>query len=134
MPRWKATEQIVNFYRDGEVFDENWMNYDNIFQYMPDPTPWTENRPPRVDEIDIWEVITEIGGPIGVYAAWQPYADLYLVTRKWSIVQEFSGWMANERLEQFLLANGIQFPRTSMTSTPAIHREVQKTPVIYLAR
>jgi hypothetical protein len=69
---------------------------------MPEPTMWTENRPPRVDEIDIWEVITEMSGPIGVYAAWQPYAELYVVTRGWSIVQEFSGWNANARLEEYL--------------------------------
>ena len=102
MPRWKATEQIINLHRDGEVFDENWMNYDSIFQYMPEPTKWTENRPPRVDEVDIWEVITETSGPVGVYAAWQPYAELYVVTNRWSIVQEFSGWNANARLEEYL--------------------------------
>lgn len=111
MPRWKTTEQIINLHKDGEVFDENWMNYDRIFQYMPEPTPWTEVRPPRVDEIDIWEVITEMSGPVGVYAAWQPHAELYVVTRGWRIVQEFSGWQANARLERFLLENSIPFPR-----------------------
>lgn len=109
--RWKTTEQIINLHRDGEVFDENWMNYDSIFQYMPDPTPWTEARPPRVDEIDIWEVIMEMTGPVGVYAAYQPHAELYIVTREWRIVQEFSGWNANQRLENFLIANNIPYPK-----------------------
>lgn len=111
MPRWKATEQILNLSKDGEVFDENWMNYDRIFQYMPDPTPWTEARPPRVEEIDIWEVITEMSGPIGVYAAWQPHAELYVVTSGWRIVAEFSGWQANKRLEEFLIANNVPYPK-----------------------
>lgn len=113
MPRWKTTEQIINAHRDGEVFDENWMNYDSIFQYMPEPVPWTETRATRVDEIDIWEVITEMsngGGFVGVYAAWQPHAELYVVTHRWSIVQEFSGWKANERLEQYLISNKIPYP------------------------
>ena len=112
MPRWKATEQILNLHKDGEVFDENWMNYDRIFQYMPDPTPWTEARPPRGEEIDIWEVITEMSGPVGVYAAWQPHAELYVVTSGWRIVAEFSGWNANKRLETFLIEQGIPFPST----------------------
>ena len=111
MPRWKATEQIINLHKDGEVFDENWMNYDSIFQYMPEPTEWTEQRPPRVDEVDIWEVITEMSGPVGVYAAWQPHAELYVVTHRWNIVEEFSGWNANKRLENYLIQNNIPYPR-----------------------
>jgi len=115
--RWKTTEQITNLSKDGEVFDENWANYDRIFQYMPEATPWTANRPPRVDEVDIWEVITEMSGPVGVYAAWQPHAELYVVTSGWKIVAEFSGWNANNRLEQFLLQHNIPFPRGA-DSTP----------------
>jgi hypothetical protein len=113
LPRWKATEQILNLHKDGEVFDENWMNYDRIFQYMPDPTPWTENRSPRIDEVDIWEVITETSGPIGVYAAWQPHAELYIVTSNWRIVAEFSGWNSNNRLEEYLIANKIPYSKGS---------------------
>lgn len=111
MPRWKATEQILHLSKDGEIFDPDWMNYDRIFQYMPDPTPWTAARPPRVDEIDVWEVITEMTGPVGVYAAWQPHAELYVVTRGWRIVAEFSGWNANGRLEQYLIQNSIPYPK-----------------------
>ena len=121
MPRWKTTEQIINLHKDGEVFDENWMNYKSIFQYRPEPVPWTETRPPRVDEIDIWEVISELsngGGYVGVYGAWQPHAELYVVTYKWRIVQEFSGWNANKRLEEFLIANNIPYPKGPDAPTP----------------
>lgn len=38
MPRWKTSEQILNLPKDGEFFDENWMNYNSIFQYIP-PSP-----------------------------------------------------------------------------------------------
>jgi hypothetical protein len=108
--RWKTTEQIINLHKDGEVFDENWMNYDSIFDYMPEPIPWNEARAPRIDEIDIWEVITEVSGPVGVYAAYQPYAELYIVTRNWRIVEEFSGWRANSRLENYLKKENIPYP------------------------
>ena len=118
MPRWKATEQIINLHKDGEVFDENWMNYDSIFQYMPEPTAWTEDRPPRVDEVDIWEVITEMSGPVGVYAAWQPHAELYVVTSGWKIVAEFSGWNANKRLENYLIEHNIPYPKGTDFDVP----------------
>jgi hypothetical protein len=36
---------------------------------------------------------------------------LYIVTRGWRIVQEFSGWNANARLEKYLQANGIPYPK-----------------------
>lgn len=127
MPRWKTTEQIINLHKDGEVFDENWMNYDRIFQYMPEPTPWTEQRPPRVDEIDIWEVISEVsngGGFIGVYAAWQPYAELYVVTHRWKIVEEFSGWNANKRIENFLIANGVPYPKGPDSPVPEYEKSL----------
>jgi len=90
------------------------MNYDSIFEYMPEATPWIEKRTPRIDEIEVWEVISEVSngaGFVGVYAAWQPHAELYVVTHKWRIVEEFSGWNANKRLEAFLIANQIPYPQ-----------------------
>jgi hypothetical protein len=110
LPRWKTTEQILNLSKDGEFFDENWMNYNSIFQYMPEPLPWDGNRPIRFEDVDLWEVITEMSGPVGVYAAYQPHAEYYIVTQNWRVVTEFEGWMANERLEDFLIANNIPYP------------------------
>lgn len=126
MPRWKTTEQIVNLSKDGEFFDENWMNYDRIWQYAPQPIPWKENRPIKFEDVDLWEVITEISGPIGVYAAYHPYDEYYIVTRKWRIWQEFEGWMANERLEQFLIKHNIQYPKTNISPTSLKQNEVDK--------
>ena len=111
MPRWKATEQILHLSKDGEVFDENWMNYDRISQYAPPSPAWNGDRPMRVEDVDIWEVITEMSGPVGVYAAWCPYNEFYIVTAGWRIVAEFSGWQANKRLEDFLIANSIPYPK-----------------------
>lgn len=110
MPRWKVTEQILNLSKDGEFFDENWMNYDSIWQYAPEPIPWNGNRPIRFEDVDLWEVITEMSGPIGVYGAYTPYAEYYIVTQNWRVVTEFEGWMANERLEKYLIANNIPYP------------------------
>lgn len=126
MPRWKVTEQILNLSKDGEFFDENWMNYDRIWQYAPEPIPWDGNRPIRFEDVDLWEVISEMSGPIGVYAAYQPYAEYYVVTSGWKVVAEFEGWLANERLEQFCIANGIHYPKTNNSPTPPENRVVEK--------
>jgi len=130
MPRWKVTEQILNLSKDGEFFDENWMNYDRIWQYAPEPVPWDGNRPIRFEDVDLWEVITEMSGPIGIYAAYQPYAEYYVVTKNWTVWQEFEGWMANERLEQFLINNQIPYPASNKSITPPENRVVEKKLVL----
>lgn len=133
MPRWKSTEQIINLSKDGEFFDENWMNYDNISQYAPKPIPWDGNRPIRFEDVVLWEVISEqsnVTGFIGIYAAYIPYEEYYIVTQKWSVVQEFEGWMANERLEQFLIQNNIVYPKSNKSTTPLKNQEVEKKLVL----
>lgn len=73
--RFKSTQNI--FHDLGEVFDENWMNSNKVV-YPPNPL-WDYLRELRVEDIDIWEVIYEQGGAVGVYAAWCPYAEFYLI-------------------------------------------------------
>ena len=107
---WKTTQNILNLKNDGEVFDQNWMNYNSV--QMPPSTIWLEKRPLKVEEVDIWEVVSESSGPVGVYAAWCPYDELYVVTKNWRIVAEFSGVNANERLEQYLIKNKIHYPKS----------------------
>jgi hypothetical protein len=114
MPRWKTTEQILNLSKDGEIFDENWMNYDSIYQYMPKPIKWKENRLIKFEDVYIWEVISEVNGPIGVYAAWQPYAPYFVVTKSWAIDQEFWGLDGEKNLQRYMIDHGINFSLNSL--------------------
>lgn len=113
MPRWKATEQILDPSKDGEFFDENWMNYKRISQYAPPIVEWNSERPMRIEDVDLWEVIAEQSGPVGVYAAYMPFGELYVVTSGWRVIAEFAGWNANNRLEEYLIANNIPYPKGS---------------------
>ena len=113
MPRWKDSRNLIGVQHDGEVFDPNWMNHEHVQE--PPTFLWSEKRPPRFEEIDIWEVITEWGGLGGVYAAWCPYAEYYVVMQKWRMVAEFSGWNANGRLEKYLQENNIPYPHAPDT-------------------
>ena len=109
MPRWKTTQNIL--VDNSEYFDESWMNYDKISQYAPPIIPWSKKRKIKFEEVELWEVITEMTGPVGVYAAYMPYAEYYIVTNRGTIVSEFSGWNANKRLEDFLIQNNIPYPK-----------------------
>jgi hypothetical protein len=73
--RWKSTHNIFTDFQ--EVFEENWMNYDTL-QTPPRPD-WDYSRELKIEDVDIWEVIYEQGGGVGVYASWCPYAEFYLI-------------------------------------------------------
>lgn len=107
MPRWKSTKNI--FVDGGEVFDENWMNYSTV--QTPPTMPWPNDVPIRFEHVEIWEVITEQSGGVGVYAAWLPYAEYYIVTGNHKIIAEFEGINANARLETYLKTNNIPYPK-----------------------
>ena len=77
--RFKSTQ---NIFKDlGEVFEQSWMDSDKIG--MPPKTDWDYSRQLQIEDIDIWEVIYEQGGGVGVYAAWSPYAEFYMIRTGW---------------------------------------------------
>lgn len=78
MPFFKSTYNILVTPWEDEVFDPNWMDSDKLV--LPPKTNWDYKRTMNLEDVDIWEVIFEYGGGIGLYAAWAPYAEFYLLT------------------------------------------------------
>jgi len=74
MPTFKTTENIVT--GTGEYFDENWMDSDTLV--LPEREYWDYQRELKIEDVNIWEVIAEPWG-VGIYAAWDPYAEFYLI-------------------------------------------------------
>jgi len=109
MARWKTTENILRLDKDGEYFDENWMNYDSINQYLPPNPVWKEKKQISFEDVDLWEVISEWTGLSGIYAAWCPYAPYFIVTNKWKIVKEFWGASGEKQLQKYMVENKIPF-------------------------
>jgi hypothetical protein len=109
MPRWKTTE---NIFKNGlEFFNEDWMNYQTI-QY-PKTKIWDNKRAMSIEDVDIWEIIVEKSGGVGVYAAWLPYAEYYIVIKNFSLAAEFFGENANRDLERFLIKERIYYPKNN---------------------
>ena len=109
MPRWKTTQNILNIRDDGEHFDENWMNYDSIHQYLPPSPLWMEKRLIKFEDVDIWEVLFEWSGLSGIYAAWCPYSHYFIVVDRWKIVAEYHGIDGEKQLQKYLTDNNIPF-------------------------
>lgn len=52
---------------------------------LPYSKKWDYSRELDIDDIELWEVIYEENGQIGVYAAWYPHAEFYMIIHKQDI-------------------------------------------------
>lgn len=103
--RWRTTEQILS--GGEEYWDENWLDRPAPMIVPTKPS----GGPLRTEDVDLWEVIVQNSGGVGVYAAWLPYGEHYIVTGPTGIVAEFTGQGANAHLERYLIAHGIRYPK-----------------------
>lgn len=78
MPFFKSTYNILVKPDEDEIYDANW--FDKPFLTLPPKVEWSYEREMQIEDVDIWEVIVQHGGGLGIYAAWSPYAEFYLVT------------------------------------------------------
>lgn len=83
---------------------------------LPPSASWKNCRPIKLDDVELWEQIYYVPGSVGVYAAWNPYADFYIITynlvaddvvTKFKIFQGFSA--SNDVLNE-LKQVGISLP------------------------
>lgn len=107
MPRFKTTEMILK--GTEEYFNENWM--DKPFLVVPKNDKWDGSRPLQIEDIDLWEVISEQSGPSGVYAAWLPYAEFYMIVSNRSIDSTYYGIGSDEYAGRRCDELGIYYPR-----------------------
>jgi len=78
MPFFKSTFNILKTPWEDEVFNPNWLDSDKLV--LPPNPSWDYNRDMIIEDVDIWEVLYEASGGVGVYASWCPYAEFYLLT------------------------------------------------------
>jgi hypothetical protein len=79
MPRFKTTKDI--FVTKGEYFNENWMDSNTVM--VPPNQKWTYEREMHIEDVDLWEIIYERSGGVGVYASYDPLAEFYMICTGW---------------------------------------------------
>jgi hypothetical protein len=85
--RFKSTQ---NIFKDlGELLDPNWLESDKII--LPPKKDWDYRRTITIEDVNVWEVIYEQSGGIGVYAAWDPYAEFYMIKVGWFLEEQGYG-------------------------------------------
>jgi hypothetical protein len=78
MAIFKTTHNILTEPWNDELFNPNWMDSDTVI--LPPNPKWDYSRELKIEDIDIWEQIYYQGGGLGLYAAWCPYAEFYMIT------------------------------------------------------
>ena len=106
MPRFKSKYNV--FENNEELFSEA-IAKENGF-YLPETWDWDNSSQISVDDVIIWECLFEKTGPSGIYAAWAPYEEFYIVTEERVVVKEFFGPSAKELLDKYCVANSIPVP------------------------
>jgi hypothetical protein len=88
MPFFKSNKDIFFTPWGDEVFNENWMDSNQLI--LPKTKKWDYERELTIEDVDIWEQIYFESGGTGLYAAWEPYAEFYLITNKlyWNCCKE----------------------------------------------
>jgi hypothetical protein len=71
--RFKRFENILNSPWHSGIFDPQ-------IKSLPVSEPWKDTRTPTIDDIDIWEELHFEEGNLGVYAAWHPHTEFYIIT------------------------------------------------------
>lgn len=110
MPFFKSN---ANIFKDhGEYFESKWMDSEELI--LPPTTDWTYDRELQIDDVDLWEVIHE--GSFGIYAAWSPRAEFYMILPFWKMVDQgyhvetFYGIDAGLRTQKRAKELGITLP------------------------
>lgn len=107
MPRFKTKYNV--FENNDELFSEE-LAKENGGVYIPETWDWDGPAQITVDDVIIWECLFEQSGSSGIYVAWAPYANFYIVTEGRIVVQEFFGLSAKELLDKYCVANSIPVP------------------------
>ncbi len=109
--RFKSTQNIFKDF--GEVFESKWM--DSNVLGMPPKYDWDYSRELKIEDVDIWEVIYEQGGGVGVYASWSPYAEFYMIRTGWWNeekgygIETYYGPQSQQKVQQRMKDLGIPF-------------------------
>lgn len=108
--RFKSANNVFGI---SEYFDPNWMDTESGI-IVPPKDEWDYSRELKVEDVDIWEIIYE-STDISVFAAWSPYAELYLIRPGYTLYacgireEVYYGVGAQQKIQQRMTELNIPF-------------------------
>jgi hypothetical protein len=110
MPLYRTNKDIFKDYSE-EVFDNRFTSSEKL--YVPKTGKWDYKRELKVEDIEIWEAIYEDSWGLGIYAAYEPYAEFYMI--KYTdfsgakIFDVYYGAGSQNKIVQFMIERNIPF-------------------------
>lgn len=107
---FKSTYNIFVKPDEDEVYNNDWANLPLITD--PKNSKWDYKRELQIEDVNIWEQIYFESGGLGLYAAWDPLAEFYMITRRFFMykpdsIETFYGPMAGEKAYKRALELGM---------------------------
>lgn len=123
MPFFRTTQNLLKTPWEDELFNPNWMDSDKLI--LPPQKVWDYKKELQIEDVQIWEEIYFESGGTGLYAAWDPYAEMYLVIkniytndRRNSYIEAFYGKGAGEKAYKKAIELGMPVQTTKIWVEP----------------
>jgi hypothetical protein len=62
-----------------EIFSSMWNLSNSTVNTVPLRKEWLNQTEINIDDVEMWEEIYHIPGGLGIYAAWSPYCEFYII-------------------------------------------------------
>lgn len=107
-PAFRTLEDIEKSSWEEPIFDSNSI-------LLPAKTAWAEDRNISIKDVKVWEQIYFHKGTVGIYAAWDPYSDFYIIVYNLFLgselsIEEFRGVDAEDQVLSRAKDFGIDLP------------------------
>lgn len=109
MPQFASTYNILIKPDEHEVHDPS--NFMDNKVWTPPRVDWDYSRELQIEDVDIWEVLVQQTGGLGLYASYVPYAEFYLLTTGHDFKSDqfwIRGQVYNHRLWETFYGAGAQ--------------------------
>jgi hypothetical protein len=112
---------VARFISTSDIKNNSWSqrNYDKNFLLTPPSDPWNLNSDPDLEDIRVWEEIYYDPGIIGVYAAWDPYCEFYIIDYPFikdtdKRFLKFYGFESSDKIQKILKKYNIEIPLSTV--------------------
>jgi hypothetical protein len=111
MPQFRTTVEILNRDWDNSAKSEQAYSWSNL----PRQIHWNKDRAPTIEDIETWEEIYYQCGSLGIYGAWSPYVELYVIvhcfySKKDKGIEMYYGPNAGQQVKERAKLFGIDLP------------------------
>lgn len=91
MAVFKSLQHIFN-----NPWEDELDNNPSKAKFLPPKSTWDKEKKPTLKDINLWEQIYYKPGSIGIYAAWDPYVEYFIIVHNLYInttfgIEEFKG-------------------------------------------